>query len=346
MNELVRREKQLVWREFAGYRLVEVLGKGTYGMVYKAIRQQGATQDFVALKRTCLTEQLKYGVPETALREISILKDLDHENILRVSGFSCTVNRLYIVCELLDLDLKQYMKSQAELPVSAVRVIMTGILRGLAHCHAHRVLHRDIKPHNVLVSANLDQVKLGDFGLSRGAFPQGHALTQEVVTLWYRAPGLLLGDSAYDESIDVWALGCVFAEMLVGYPVFAGDSEIETLLLIFKELGTLPPALWPVHAKQTAESFPRLLRPDAPFGQIDDSCSRDLLLKLLEYDPVRRITCKQALEHPFITGLPTIPSPLSVPTFEEMLHSEFPLYALQTSLPLQTARAAVVESSD
>ena len=144
-------------------------------------------------------------------------------------------NKLLLVFEYLDQDLKKYMESCSESPMSLelVKSYLYQLLRGVAFCHSHRILHRDLKPQNLLIDRH-GQLKLADFGLARAFVLPIRTFTHEVVTLWYRAPEILLGSKQYSTPVDIWSVGCIFAEMVNRRPLFSGDSEIDQLFRIFR----------------------------------------------------------------------------------------------------------------
>ncbi|XP_071066916.1 cyclin-dependent kinase 3 isoform X2 [Dasypus novemcinctus] len=154
------------------------------------------------------------GVPSTAIREISLLKELNHPNIVRLLDVVHSDKKLYLVFEFLSQDLKKYMDSTAasELPRHLVKSYLFQLLQGVNFCHSHRVIHRDLKPQNLLIN-ELGAIKLADFGLARAFGVPLRTYTHEVVTLWYRAPEILLGSKFYSTAVDVWSIGCIFAEM-------------------------------------------------------------------------------------------------------------------------------------
>ena len=226
------------------YEKVLKIGEGTYGVVYKAKNLRDDTM--VALKRIRL-DQDEEGVPSTAIREISLLKELRHENVVSLLEVIHEETKLYLVFEYLDLDLKKHMDSSPH--ISNDRMVVKGyvyqICAGIAFCHSHRVLHRDLKPQNLLIDTTHNVLKLADFGLARAFGIPVRAYTHEVVTLWYRAPEILLGVRHYSTQVDVWSIGCIFAEMINCKPLFPGDSEIDELFKIFKILGTPNETLLP-----------------------------------------------------------------------------------------------------
>ncbi|KAF8378852.1 hypothetical protein HHK36_030201 [Tetracentron sinense] len=248
------------------YDILEEVGKGAYGVVYKA--RDVLTNDIVALKKVDLG-QGGGGVPSSALREISILKEMDHENIVRLKDVVHNKKSLYLVLEYLDLDLKKYMDTCPELATdrrvikvalmwwdnsvklqeviifSLLQTFLYQILRGVTYCHSHRVLHRDLKPQNLLIDCRTNTLKIVDFGLARAFGIPLRQYTPEVATLGYRAPEILLGTHQYSTPVDVWSVGCIFAEMVKRRPLFCGDSEIEHLLNVFGCLGTPNEETWP-----------------------------------------------------------------------------------------------------
>ncbi|XP_063177838.1 cyclin-dependent kinase 2-like, partial [Chroicocephalus ridibundus] len=198
------------------FQKVEKIGEGTYGVVYKA--RNKVTGEVVALKKIRLDTETE-GVPSTAIREISLLKELNHPNIVKLLDVIHTENKLYLVFEFLHQDLKKFMDSSSisGIALPLIKSYLFQLLQGLAFCHAHRVLHRDLKPQNLLINAD-GAIKLADFGLARAFGVPVRTYTHEVVTLWYRAPEILLGCKYYSTAVDIWSLGCIFAEMALSFP--------------------------------------------------------------------------------------------------------------------------------
>ncbi|ORE18705.1 Pkinase-domain-containing protein [Rhizopus microsporus] len=282
---------------------IEKLGEGTYGIVYKA--QNRETNEVVALKRIRLDNE-EEGVPCTAIREISLLKELKHPNILRLYDVLHTEKKLTLIFEYLDSDLKKFLDSYGgDIDVLTLKQLMYQLLKGIAFCHAHRVLHRDLKPQNLLINKK-GELKLGDFGLARAYGIPVRSYSHEVVTLWYRAPDVLMGSRQYSTSIDLWSAGCIFAEMASGRPLFPGNSISDQLQRIFKVLGTPTEETWPKVSqlpeyKRDFEIFPRI--PLETLLPKLDSLGIDLLKRLLEYPPEKRITASDALQHPYFDEL-------------------------------------------
>uniref|UniRef100_A0A3B3UQT1 cyclin-dependent kinase n=1 Tax=Poecilia latipinna TaxID=48699 RepID=A0A3B3UQT1_9TELE len=297
------------------FQKVEKIGEGTYGVVYKA--KNKVTGETVALKKIRLDTETE-GVPSTAIREISLLKELSHPNIVKLRDVIHTENKLYLVFEFLHQDLKKFMDSSSVtgIPLPLVKSYLFQLLQGLAFCHSHRVLHRDLKPQNLLINAQ-GEIKLADFGLARAFGVPVRTYTHEVVTLWYRAPEILLGCKYYSTAVDIWSLGCIFAEMqewsLIGSTVslgpqvtrralFPGDSEIDQLFRIFRTLGTPDETVWPgvTSMPDYKPSFPKWARQDlAKVVPLLDEDGRELLAEMLSYDPNKRISAKNALVHRF-----------------------------------------------
>jgi cyclin-dependent kinase 1 len=283
------------------------LGEGTYGVVYKARDRE--TDEIVALKRIRL-EVEDEGIPSTALREISLLRELSHENIVDLKDCVQQDGKLYLVFEFLDRDLKKALESyNGLLDPMLVKSYLFQMCRGLAFCHARGVMHRDLKPQNLLVSRD-GVLKLADFGLARAFCPPIRPLTHEVVTLWYRPPEILLGSQTYAPPMDVWALGTIFVEMVTKRPLFPGDSEIDEIYKIFRQLGTPDENVWPgcTALPDWNTAFPIWYR--SPFCKTfldnvgnPNTAGLDLLERFLAYSPKDRITAKDSLNHPYFDDL-------------------------------------------
>lgn len=283
------------------YEKIEKVGEGTYGVVYKARHKK--SNKIVALKKIRL-ENEDEGVPSTAMREISLLRELRHPNIVDLTDVHLTENRLYLVFEFLSMDLKRYIDlipKDEYLDRKLLKSYLRQMLEALLFCHKRRIIHRDLKPQNLLIDSN-GCIKLADFGLARAFVIPVRAYTHEVVTLWYRAPEVLLGCTRYATPVDIWSVACILAEMATKVPLFHGDSEIDQLFRIFKTLGTPTEEVWPsvTSLKAYKPTFPQWKRNifRALVPQLDD-LAQDLLEKMLIYDPHKRINAKSALEHPY-----------------------------------------------
>eukprot|EP01086_Lenisia_limosa_P010832 TRINITY_DN3559_c0_g1_i1.p1 TRINITY_DN3559_c0_g1~~TRINITY_DN3559_c0_g1_i1.p1 ORF type:complete len:325 (-),score=59.97 TRINITY_DN3559_c0_g1_i1:29-1003(-) len=286
------------------FRVTEKLGQGVYGTVYKAVHRETGT--VVALKKTPLDYENE-GVPSTSIREIALLKELRHPNIVRLYDVVHSSDKVFMVMEFLDLDLKNYLNREPEgLPPLLIKSYVYQMLRGVAFCHSHRVLHRDLKPQNLLIDAQ-GALKLADFGLARAFGIPLKIFTHEVVTLWYRAPEILLGCKQYSVPVDVWSVGCIMAEIInCSRPLFPGDSEIDQLYKVFQILGTPNEETWPgvTSFPDYSGGFPCWQKKDLRtlIPRLDNEAC-DLLEKLLAYIPGERISAQKALEHPFFNEL-------------------------------------------
>ena len=178
------------------------------------------------------------GIPSTAIREIALLKELSHPNIVRLIDVIYHNQRLILVFEFLDLDLRRYMANNFSdpVPIPLARSMTRQLLEGINYCHKSKVIHRDLKPQNLLINYD-GTLKIADFGLARAIGIPYKALTDEVVTLWYRPPDVLLGSKNYSTNIDIWGVGCIMAELVTGKPLFPGLDEENQLKRIFSIMG-------------------------------------------------------------------------------------------------------------
>lgn len=264
------------------------------------------TNEFVALKEIHLDSE--EGTPSTAIREISLMKELRHENIVTLHDVIHTENKLMLVFEYMDKDLKKYMDTEGErsqLKPQRIKSFMYQLLSGIAFCHENRVLHRDLKPQNLLINKK-GQLKLADFGLARAFGIPVNTFSNEVVTLWYRAPDVLLGSRQYNTSIDIWSAGCIMAEMFTGRPLFPGTGNEDQLQKIFRLMGTPTVHTWPKIAEypEYKDTFPRYPQQDLrlPVPQADPQAI-NLLQSMLGLVPESRISAHEAMQHPWFYDL-------------------------------------------
>ena len=207
------------------YKRLKKLGQGTYGVVYKA--EHTSSKEIVAVKQIYVDEDNE-GIPSTAIREIALLKSLDHPHIIKLKETIYHNDNLYLVFPYFDSDLKKYFNSKKDkIPMHEITDFVYQILLATNHCHSKRIYHRDLKPQNILIDERTKQIKLADFGLSRTFTLPNQTWTHEVITLWYRSPEILLGMKHYTHTSDLWSIGCIFGEFCnKSVPLFRGDSEI------------------------------------------------------------------------------------------------------------------------
>ena len=287
---------------------------GTEGVVFKALQRN--TGKFVAIKKARVSPKQE-GVPYYMLRELSFLKNLSHPNISQLNRVHLRNDQLYcffdfVGCTLHDLINSKGRKSNGQaLSEEVAKIFTLQLFDGIRYCHSRGVLHRNLKPKHLLVQFRdpgdllTATIKIADFALVRSTNIPVRAYTDEVVTLWYRAPEVLMGDK-YFLPIDIWSIGCIFGEMLLGKPLFPGISEIDQLFQIFSTLGTPTPKEW-----ETFQSLPNYscVFPNwkqQPMSRVFPKLSwrgRHLILKTLAMDPRKRINARDALIHPYFSNL-------------------------------------------
>ncbi|KNH04212.1 cell division protein kinase 2 [Perkinsela sp. CCAP 1560/4] len=292
------------------YSKIDKLGEGTYGSVYKA--QSISTGKIVALKRMNIPPE-EDGIPATTLREVCILREMRHENIVELQDILFQMPKLTLVFEFVDYDLKKYMdlKGSSLDPEREVKHFLHQMLCGLQYMHIRSIVHRDIKPQNILISKELN-VKLADFGLARIDGIPVKKYSHEAVTLWYRSPDVILGSVNYGCSVDVWSLGCIFAEMILGVPLFNGKSDADQLIKIFTHLGYPTSSSWPsmhVYPKSKALLEEKMASMNAKCLQenlyarqelaVLGAHGLELLKRMLCFEPSQRISVSEALNHPY-----------------------------------------------
>ena len=298
----------------------ETLGEGTFGVVVKATDRVTGKQ--VALKKIRL-QKLKEGVNVTALREIKLLKEVRSPHIVRLLDVFPHKRNLSLVFEFMESDLEAIIRSKGIFLTPAdVKSYLRMTLEGVKVCHDNFVLHRDMKPNNLLIAAD-GTLKLADFGLARVHGSPDARMTTLVFARWYRAPELLFGAKKYGPGVDIWGVGCVFAELLLRRPLFAGNSDIDQLGKIFTVLGTPREENWPGMKMlpdyvEYAEILPAPLRtlfagvPAAGTGPVLDD-ALDLLRRMLTYTPRERPTAAEALQHRYFSNEPRPTEPRKLP---------------------------------
>uniref|UniRef100_A0A8C0MTH0 Cyclin-dependent kinase 14 n=13 Tax=Carnivora TaxID=33554 RepID=A0A8C0MTH0_CANLF len=289
------------------YEKLEKLGEGSYATVYKG--KSKVNGKLVALKVIRLQEE--EGTPFTAIREASLLKGLKHANIVLLHDIIHTKETLTLVFEYVHTDLCQYMdKHPGGLHPDNVKLFLFQLLRGLSYIHQRYILHRDLKPQNLLIS-DTGELKLADFGLARAKSVPSHTYSNEVVTLWYRPPDVLLGSTEYSTCLDMWGVGCIFVEMIQGVAAFPGMKDIQDQLeRIFLVLGTPNEDTWPgVHSLPHFKPERFTLYSSKNLRQAWNKLSyvnyaEDLASKLLQCSPKNRLSAQAALSHEYFSDLP------------------------------------------
>jgi len=276
------------------------LGSGAFGTVH-LVHDKG-TSEYNALK-IMKFEEPESGIPGWAIREVCLLQNLEHANIVKLLQvhMDADLGQIGLMYELVDMDVKEYVKLLGPLVGQRLVSSVRQCLEALNYCHRRCVIHRDLKPQNLLINTGTRQIKIADFGMARKICLPNGPYTREVVTLWYRAPELLLGARMYEASVDIWSVGCIAFEIATGRPLFPGDSEIGTLFKIFKLLGTPTEESWPGvrQLQYFSESFPKwecsnfsvLIKryPTLPAGFMD--LVKSMLIKM----PRSRASAKQLL---------------------------------------------------
>jgi len=293
-----------------------VVGAGVYGTVHKACCRVSGR--IVALKHvTNNSDETGQGIPTNILREITLMRDLRHPNVVSLLGVSIRSEAdLYLILEFADKGdlsqlLKQHQRQGQHIPMPEVRLYVLDLINGLHACHLRMMIHRDLKPKNLLLSTGdgRDVLKIADFGLARGMAMSGNRVyTPEVVTLWYRAPELLLGLDKYGSEVDMWSAGAIAAEMITNRALFPGDSEIGTLFVIFKRVGTPTEDTWPGFTKLQYWN-PRYPKwpPTGLQSVVHDRPELgpeggEFLLSLLTLDPRVRCNARKAKSSGFLTS--------------------------------------------
>ncbi|KAM0842841.1 hypothetical protein ACQ4PT_058097 [Festuca glaucescens] len=309
------------------FKRLNTINEGTYGIVSRA--EDMETGETVALKKVKM-ENEREGFPLTSLREINILLSFHHPSIVDVKEIVVgSGDSTYMVMEYMEHDLKAVMETMKQpYSHSEVKCLMLQLLEGVKYLHDNWVIHRDLKTSNILLN-NYGELKICDFGLSRQYGSPLKPYTQLVVTLWYRAPELLLGTTEYTTAIDMWSMGCIMAELLTKKPLFDGKRDIDQLSKIFNMLGTPNEGIWPGYSKLPGAKakFPKQpynkLREKFPAvsftgGLTLSEAGFDLLKRMLTYDPETRISADAALKHEWFREAPLPQSRDLMPTFPSL----------------------------
>ncbi|KAL5167385.1 Protein IMPAIRED IN BABA-INDUCED STERILITY 1 [Glycine soja] len=297
---------------------LDKIGQGTYSSVFQA--REVKTGRMVALKKVHFDKFQAESIRFMA-REILILRTLDHPNIMKLEGIitSKLSNSIYLVFEYMEHDLAGLVASpDIKFTDSQIKCYMRQLLSGIEHCHLKGIMHRDIKVSNILVN-NEGVLKIADFGLANTLVPNSkQPLTSRVVTLWYRPPENLLGSTNYGVSVDLWSVGCVFAELFLGKPILKGRTEVEQLHKIFKLCGSPPEEFWKKNKLPLATMF----KPRTNYKtSLKERCrgfpatAVNLLETLLSIDPSKRGTASSALMSEYFSTKPYACNPSLLPKY-------------------------------
>lgn len=275
------------------YTKLNRIGQGTYGVVYKA--QNTQNKEIVAIKRIKFESQ-EEGIPSSAIREIALLKELKHKNIVQLYDVVHSQHTLTLIFEYCDWDLRRYMQSKENvLTESEIISFSYQLLSALEFIHSKYIIHRDVKPQNILLNRK-GELKLADFGLARSTFIPVDSLSTEVITRWYRPPEILLGNQNYGFPVDIWSAGCVIVEMITGQPLFQCGSNEELMEKVMILFGS--------EAVESAFSeIKKQTEPIQPVGLLNIIPNtspelKQLVSVLLEVDPSKRISASEALKLP------------------------------------------------
>lgn len=305
------------------------LGEGTYGIVYKARDRQ--TNVKVALKRCIPHHEASDGFPVTTLREIQSLRICaGHAHIVQLDRVAVSTNGVFLVFEYCEhdmaniIDLHYQMHKRSPFSLAATKTLLLHILHALDHIHSNYIIHRDIKLTNLLYNTSTGCLKLADFGLSRPFAAHDHRLlTPNVASLWYRPPELLLGAKFYSQAIDIWAVGCIFAEFLSGQPLMNGKTEEEQLLLLVDCIGVPNTRDWPdlmqmpkYRHGELMNELPKRSRRTVldTFGYLS-AAGLQLQSRLLHYDSLQRWTAHECLNSSFFIEFPLPLDKSAMPRF-------------------------------
>lgn len=289
-----------------------------FAIVYKA--RDTIIPRIVAVKKIKIgsREEARDGINRTALREIKLLHELQHENVIGLLDVFGHKSNVSLVFDFMDTDLEIIIKDpKIVLTPANIKAYMIMTIKGLEYLHLNWILHRDLKPNNLLVNS-AGVLKIGDFGLAKFFGSPNRIYTHQVVTRWYRCPELLFGAKQYGTGVDMWAVGCILAELLLRCPFLPGESDLDQLTRIFQTLGTPTEETWP-DIKLLPDYMQFKIFPAMPLGHIFSAASDDLLFladKLLALYPAHRCTCTEALKLPYFSNkpAPTIGEKLPLPS--------------------------------
>ncbi|KAH8596849.1 kinase-like domain-containing protein [Bisporella sp. PMI_857] len=311
-------------RSVEDYEKLNDIEEGAYGWVSRA--KDSVSGKVVALKRLKM-ENVQDGVPVSGLREIQTLMDCEHPNIVTlqevvVGEDTSKIENIFLVLDFLEHDLKTLLEDMSEpFLTSEIKTLLLQLVSGVSYLHTNWILHRDLKTSNLLLN-NRGQLKIADFGMARYFGDPPPKLTQLVVTLWYRAPELLLGAERYGTAVDMWSVGCIFGELLTKETLLQGKNEVDELSKIFELCGIPTETSWPGFKRLPNARSLRLPKNPASQGSVIRAkfpfltgAGAALLVSLLELNPAKRPGAQEVLDHPFFKEDPKPKSTEMFPTF-------------------------------
>ena len=295
------------------YKPGEIIGVGAYGIIISALDTQNNNQVVAIKKLKRISDIIDL---KRIAREILIMKYCQHENIIPLFDVIIHLNKdqnnnrtvdVYIVMEKMDSDLQKIIASKQELSDEHYQFILYQMLRALYFLHSANIIHRDFKPSNVLINEDCT-VKLCDFGMSRGIKEENALLTEYVVTRYYRAPEVMLSSHHYTKKIDVWSIGCAFAELLSKKFMFPGENYIAQIKLIIDVLGTQDVKDLDFISNSSAKNFVMQFQniPKKNFSDIlkcENPLAVDLVEKMLVFNPDKRYSIEDCLNHPYLKNM-------------------------------------------
>lgn len=289
------------------YHKIDFLGEGQFATVYKAEDTENDNK-IVAVKKIKLGLQSEAmdGINRTALREIKLLQELHHPNVIGLLDVFGHKSNISLIFDYMDTDLEVIIRDPSiVLSASDIKAYLVMTLQGLEYLHMHWVLHRDLKPNNLLINKQ-GVLKITDFGLAKTYGTPSRPMTHQVVTRWYRSPELLYGARLYGTGVDIWAVGCIAAELALGAPFLPGDTDLDQLSKIFEVCGTPSEESWPGVTK-LPDYVQYNEKAGIPFRDIFTAV-RDDLIHLLQWclilDPSKRCTATQALKSDYFKNEP------------------------------------------
>jgi len=323
------------------YEKIDFLGEGQFATVFKALDKE--TGQIVAVKKIKMGSRAEAedGINRTALREIKLLQELHHPNVISLMDVFGHKSNVSLVFDFMDTDLEIIIKdTELVLRPSDVKAYTLMTLKGLEYLHMNWILHRDLKPNNLLVTS-AGVLKLGDFGLAKYYGSPNRIYTHQVVTRWYRAPELLFGAQMYGAGVDVWAVGCIMAELLLRIPFLAGDSDLDQLTKIFTALGTPTDETW--KDVSSLGSFVKFKHfPGTPLQNIFTAASDSLLevlAQMMTLDPSKRGSCSSLLQMSYFSTRPH-------PTHGPQLPLPADISARKKELDRPSVKRRIVESAE